>query len=423
MSLLKKIKVGGSPSSNVVTVTFKSLSSIVDKIKVKKNTTYGEVFNKFLNSDKGRQYNYNDSSFKILSSIINSTEQLEKKITDNVNIKITMMAPVIEQIEPLMTAYNDNEPWPPAKNYFHIEPINFKDVGMMNTGDTIVNSNNGKTNEAKNMIITSTGPTTAQRTAYNKKALLDWFKSCHDRGISYTLPDNRQIVTPAEAQTILKSKGNFEVIDIGMPTSQRSSRRSSQRSSISNRSAISARSNVRERDNNLYAQMYREEIARGLSPDTALSIARERTVARILENRRNAEDAAARDSRVNIPISARSSARSSARATPSPVRDVEYYINLIYQRIDRGHMNDLPQARIREMAINWVAANAARVSPQANQRSSARSNISATPSPRSARSSARSSISATPSPRSERSSARSSISATPSPRSARSSGR
>jgi len=283
------------------------------------------------------------------------------------------MNPVVDQIAPLIDAYNNKTPWPPAKNYFDVDPIGLKKVGKMNTGETRENSIRGTTNEAKNMIITSLGPTTAQRTAYNKKTLLNWFETSNRRGNPYTLPDNRHPITPAEVRKIRESRGDFEVIDIG-------TRRASPRAS---RSA-------------------------------------------------------------------------------SPVRDVDYYVNLYHEAADRGHVrDDLSPAMIREIARNRAAAAAAARAPR-SRAASGRSSISATPSPRSSSgisqsnsrltaararnrtmvatralppASGRSSISATPSPRSSTSrsgnrnlpngsprsssartySGRSSVSATPSP--------
>jgi len=284
MSILRKIKLGGSPSPNDVTVNFMSLSAPKPPpITVKKNTTYGEVFNKFFETAIGKGFKEHGGRFVVKSKIVNTIEQLEERITENVSVFISKMNPVVDQIAPLIDSYNNKTPWPPAKNYFDVDPIGLKKVGKMNTGETRENSIRGTTNEAKNMIITSLGPTTAQRTAYNKKTLLNWFETSIRQGNPYTLPDNRHPITPAEVQKIRESRGNFEVIDIGV-----------------------------------------------------------------------------------------------RRA--SPVHDVDYYVNLYHERIDRGHMQDLPQARILELARNAAAAEArgARSRPV-----SGRSSINATPSPRS----------------------------------------
>jgi len=299
MSILRKIKLGGSPSPNDVTVNFMSLSAPKPPpIKVKKNTTYGEVFNKFFETAIGKGFKEHGGKFIVKSKIVNTIEQLEERITENVSVFISKMNPVVEQIAPLIDAYNNKTPWPPAKNYFDVDPIGLKKVGKMNTGETRENSIRGTTNEAKNMIITSLGPTTAQRTAYNKKTLLNWFETSIRQGNPYTLPDNRHPITPAEVRKIRESRGDFEIIDIG-----------------------------------------------------------------------------------------------TRRA--SPVHDVNYYVNLYHERIDRGHMLDLPQARILELATRNAAVEARGARSRA---ASGRSSISATPSPRT--NSGRSSINATPSTRS-----------------------
>lgn len=377
-----------SGSPDMVTVSFMSLSAPKPPpITVKKNTTYGEVFNMFFETAIGKGFKKNGGKFLVKSKIVNTIEQLEERITKNVSVFISKMNPVIDQISPLVDAYNNKTPWPPARNYFDVDPISLKTVGKMNTGETRENSIRGTTNEAKNMIITSLGPTTAKRTAYNKQSLLNWFESSSNRGLPYTLPDNRHPVTPAEVRKIRESRGNFEVIDIGTRRvspvrraspvrdvdyyidliNQRIDRghmndlpqarilemaRDMVAADVAARasrvsppaSARSATSNVRERDNNRYANMYREELARGFSPDTA----RERARTRLVEDR---------VARVSPPASG----RSSISATPSPLSSASRSSN-------RNLPNGSPRTNSGRSSVSTASPS---VSPRSRARAAA----------------------------------------------------
>jgi hypothetical protein len=321
MPARKVKKSGGSP--NEVTVTFKFLSGKKHEVKVKNGATYGDVLNIFLDSPNGSGYVGTGTSFLVKSKRLITEEQLEELITEDIDIHVTQFNRSEHQYVVALESYNKNK-----KNKDKIATLKKELPATLKLASNKVNAINFKPfkinsassdkeiNEEEDIVLLEEEINNNKfRTAYNKNDLAKWLKQ------SDKLPHNRQPVTRSEIKKIDESVGYGEIIKIGQ-----SPRASTSRDTIMNnfmnipairapRPAINNEEVPRARNNDIYAQMYLDQIE-GRVPSAAN---REWARARAAEtNRRNSASTGRSSISATPSPSARSSARrSSARTLPS----------------------------------------------------------------------------------------------------------
>lgn len=382
-------KIGGSPQE--VTVTFKFLSGKKHKVIVKNGATYGDAINEFLHTYDGPDYGISDGIFIINNKAITTEEQLEEKITDNINISITRfnVGGALE-FTIALDDYNDEHPdrlketinkikekkittlkkeLPATLKLLDnpVNSINLKTARPIKSGTSSKSSSAESDKdyiEDKDLIVliqTNNGKKFVS--AHDKKALSKWLR------MKNTLPDNRQPLTAAEIKKIEESVGYGEKITIG--NNGASTSRDAIMNNFMNIPAVRAPRPVINRsrsaspdtiraNNNMYDAFYRAEISTGVSPDTARERASTRTV-----NMINLMDTSA--NRAPRPAINNEEV---PRGRISPRNDI--YGEMYRQQIDTGVVN--PASR------EWARARAAETN-RSNSASTGRSSISATPSP------------------------------------------
>jgi len=387
-------KSGGSP--NEVTVTFKFLSGKKHEVKVKNGATYGDALNLFLGTYDGPDYGISDGVFILNKKAINTEEQLEEKITDNINISITRfnVGGALEFTIALEN-YNDENPARLKETINKIKenkiatlkkelPATLKlldnPVNSINlkTARPIKSGTSSKSSSAESdkdyiededlIVLIQTNNGKKFVSAHDKKALSKWLR------MKNTLPDNRQRLTSAEIKKIEESVGYGEKITVGASTSRAEIMNNFMNipavrapRPVINRSRSASPDTIRA-NNNMYDAFYRAEISTGVSPDTARERASTRTV-----NMINLMDTSA--NRAPRPVI---NNEELPRGRISPPNDI--YGQMYRQQIDTGFVDPALRARARELnaRTNSSARSSISGSPNSSNRSRSRRDITRT---------------------------------------------
>ena len=375
----KAKKSGGSPKE--VTVTFKFLSGKKHEVKVTNGATYGDAINEFLHTYDGPDYGISDGIFIIKGKAITTEEQLEEKITDDINIFINRFnVGGALKFTIALENYNDENPDRlqeiikkieakkeakkiatlkkelPATLKLITNPvnsINYKTVRQIKSGtsskSSSAESDKDYIEDEDLIVLIQKNKDKEFVSAHDKKDLVKWLK------MKNTLPDNRQPLTAAEIKKIEESVGYGEKITIG------NNGASTSRAALMNnfmgipairapRPDISRSPSPRTRDanNNMYDAFYRAETSAGVSPDTARERARTRAA-----------------NMINLM-------NSSANRAPRPaINNYDIYAQMYRQQIDTGVVDPALRARARALGANSSASGRSSIS--ASNRSSSRS--------------------------------------------------
>lgn len=373
-------KSGGSPKE--VTVTFKFLSGKKHEVKVTNGATYGDAINEFLHTYDGPDYGISDGIFIINGKEINTEEQLEEKITDDINIFINLfnvggaleftialddyneenparLQDIIKKITEKKIATLKKELPATLKLITNpVNSINYKTVRQIKSGtsskSSSAESDKDYIEDEDLIVLIQKNKDKEFVSAHDKKDLVKWLK------MKNTLPDNRQPLTAAEIKKIEESVGYGEIFKIGNDGA------STSRAALMNnfmgipgirapRPVISRSPSPRTRDanNNMYDAFYRAELSTGVSSDTARERARTRAA-----------------NMINLM-------NSSANRAPRPAINNEelprndIYAQMYRQQIDTGVVDPALRARARALRANSSASGRSSIS--ASNRSSSRS--------------------------------------------------
>lgn len=187
--------------------------------------TYNDALNLLLDSSEGKEFIGNRIEIKNEDlktyERINTMEQLEEIIKEDVVFRINYRYPIDKHFIMLRKSYKENkEKIPTLKKQLpatlklitnRVDSIYHKTARKTSTSSASTNANsNTEYIEDKNLIvILQKNPNNDFYSAHDKNDLREWLKRKH------TLPDNRIELTQAEVNKINNSVGYGEIIKIG----------------------------------------------------------------------------------------------------------------------------------------------------------------------------------------------------------------
>ena len=193
--------------------------------KVNVGITYNDALNLLLDSSEGKEFIGNRIEIKNEDlktyERINTIEQLEEIIKENVVFRINYRYPIDKHFIMLRKSYKENkEKIPTLKKQLpatlklitnRVDSIYHKTARKTSTSSVSTNANsNTEYIEDKNLIVLlQKNPNNDFYSAHDKNDLREWLKRKH------TLPDNRIELTQAEVNKINNSVGYGEIIKIG----------------------------------------------------------------------------------------------------------------------------------------------------------------------------------------------------------------